>query len=114
MFTLLKILFMNYTDLQVVIQEVCSQTECPSCKVNYKENDIHIVGTTKNEGVFMAKCPKCNSNVVVNVSVNRKSDKIKPHVRDWKANTTKISSDEVLDMHNFLSNFAGDVSNVLK
>ena len=105
---------MNYTDLQVVIKEVCGKIDCPSCKSNYLESDVQIVGTTKNEGVFMVRCNKCNSNVVINVSVTRKTANITPHERQWSANDTKITSDEVIDMHNLLNSFDGDINNIIK
>lgn len=102
---------MNYADLQVVIKEVCGKTNCPGCKQSYDSEDIHIVGTTRNEGIFMAKCTKCETNVVINVSVTRKSESnIKPHKRDWKPNL--VSSDEVLDMHNFLDSYEGDIASL--
>ncbi len=104
---------MNYADLQVVIKEVCTQTNCPGCNLQYKADEIHIVGTTKNEGIFMAKCQKCGYNVVINVSVTRKTEtNIKAHVRDFRP--SKISSDEVLDMTNFLRAYQGDVYSLLK
>ncbi|KKP38136.1 MAG: hypothetical protein UR28_C0021G0017 [Candidatus Peregrinibacteria bacterium GW2011_GWF2_33_10] len=106
---------MNYPDLKLVIKEVCGQTACPSCSNKYQENDIHIVGTTKNEGVLMARCQKCHSNVVINVSVTRKSgNDIKAHERDWKPIFTKVTADEVLDVHNFLNTYNGDLTNLFK
>src|SRR3989339_1769850 len=102
---------MNYTDLQVVIKEVCGQSACSRCKKKYLESDINIVGTTKNEAVFMAHCP-CGTNAIVNVSVKRKQANITPHERQWDPINNKITLNEVLDMHNFLTNFDGDLQNV--
>jgi hypothetical protein len=104
---------MNYPDLKLVIKEVCDQINCPFCRVKYFEDNIHVVGTTKNEGMFMAKCSKCCTNVVINVSVTRKSQ-IRAHERTWQPIIKQISFDEVLDMHNFLLSFEGDVYNLLR
>ncbi len=102
---------MNFSEIEHAVSHLLKTCECTSCKDKYKKNDIHIIATTQNEGLFELKCAKCKTTTIVSViqeSAAKSKDaelKIKEPIIDREHRV--ISPDDVLDTKNFLKNFDG-------
>ena len=105
---------MNLFELRIVLKQLKQDLKCPQCEAEYNERKIEILSTTHESGLFMAKCKECNESMMINVYIERKHRRISArHKNLWKIGAG-ISADEVLDMHNFLSNFNGDFNSLIK
>ena len=101
------------------------------CKENYLMDDIHVIATTKQEGLFEMRCAKCMASTIATVILTPKDDKnqeetyevsedipptdeieITEHSgpRSHKA----ISPNDILDVKNFLNNFDGNFKKIFK
>lgn len=104
---------MNLFELRIVLRQLRQDLKCPHCDAEYSERNIEILGTTHETGLFMARCKECSNSIIVNVNIERKHRRISArHKNYWKLGE-EISSDEVLDMHNFLENYNGDLSSLI-
>ena len=105
---------MNLFELRIVLRQLRQDLRCPHCEAEYSERKIEILGTTHETGLFMAKCKDCQESIIVNVYIERKHRRISSrHKNYWKVGE-EVSVDEVLDMHNFLENFDGDITTLIK
>lgn len=117
---------MPFDLLKFAIASLKKKLKCPSCKMPYGSDAFFVLATAAamKDPIFFAllliACQKCHAEVLHGVEVNegkRKTsihseqisfDSIPPHFH----NGGKISMNEVLDMHNFLKNWKGDVKEV--
>ncbi len=105
---------MNLFELRIVIRQLRQDLKCPHCNTGYPERQIQILGTTNENGVFSAKCNECKNSIVITVNIERKHRRISAKNKNyWKIGDT-VSSDEVLDMKNFLEQFDGDLKSLIK
>lgn len=105
---------MNLFELRIVLRQLRHDLKCPSCKALYSERKIEVVGTTNSSGLFIANCKECGESIIVNVYIERKHRRISSrHGNYWKLGES-VSANEVLDMHNFLKQYNGDLSTLIK
>lgn len=101
---------MNFQDLRLIVGQIKKSIQCPKCKANYIDQDIEVVGSVgEDQTFFHATCGKCESEAVINVSVQFDS-----HMEMTLPNISAISTNEVLDMHNFLKGFDGNFKHLFK
>ncbi len=110
---------MNFQDLRIIIGQIKKNVSCPKCKGKYKDADIEVIGSLGDEqNFFHAICSKCQSESIINVAIQFDSDGlvVAPNLKKLGAapRMEQISSNEVLDMHNFLKAFDGDFSELFK
>lgn len=110
---------MNYSELKEAVNHILREP-CPACKAKYSEENIHILSTTQGEAVFYIACAKCPSKIIVNVKFrklkNSKSLKSRKHrtLGIRRKTAEKITSNDYLDVRNFLKNFSGDFKDYFK
>lgn len=102
---------MNFHDLRLIVNQIKKTLKCPKCATKYSDEDIELIGDLGDEQVFFhAWCPECESESVINVQIDPQWF-FGPEPRLGSApRMGHISSNEVLDMHNFLKEFNGDFS----
>lgn len=105
---------MNLFELRIVLRQLRHELKCPSCKALYSERKIEVVGTTNSSGLFIANCKECSESIIVNVYIERKHRRISAHRRNYWKLGNSVSADEVLDMHNFLKQYNGDLRELIK
>ncbi|MDP4008733.1 MAG: hypothetical protein Q8P68_06095 [Candidatus Peregrinibacteria bacterium] len=105
---------MNLFELKIVLRQLRQDLKCPSCEAMYAERKIEIVGTTHETGLFVANCKECSESIIINVHIERKHRRISARNKNYWKMGDSISSDEVLDMHNFLQNFNGNIDSLIK
>ena len=105
---------MNLFELRIVLRQLRQDLKCPHCSAMYSERKIEILGTTNASGLFVANCKGCGESIIVNVHIERKHRRITTRGGNyWKVGES-VSANEVLDMHNFLEQFNGDLSMLIK
>ena len=112
---------MSFKLLKQVIAFIKKESKCPFCTGGFIDDAIFILGTSANagpimcSGLFFVICPKCFAQAFVMVEVTNITGELK---KEFIHITTKsaqgISINEVLDMHNFLKSWEGDVKELFK
>ena len=100
---------MNFHDIKSSIKHLISTSQCNQCKKKYRYKDIHILASTKTEGLFEVRCPRCSTSTIVTVFLT-------PHPAETMVHMERehgsISENEVLDMKNFLTGFDGNFKKI--
>lgn len=100
---------MNYPEITNAVKHLRETCKCLHCESAYRKKDIHVVATTKVEGLFDLRCPSCKASTIVTVL-------LAPEVEIKKAQTKRthrsISHDDILDIKNFLNHFDGDFKKI--
>jgi len=90
---------------QFILRQVLHSIRCAACGARYSGPDISVVEQLENVWILGAVCPNCDSQAIVMVVVQRQ-----PVPED---RLPAISSDDVLDFHNSLGDFGGDLRQLL-
>ncbi len=99
-----------------VIAYIKKTSKCPSCKAKYCNEDIFVLSTTACMetsicfGVFAVVCGECHFEGALLVEANEN----RPYEAATSFETSAISVNEVLDMHNFLKRWKGDVKELFQ
>jgi len=117
---------MNFSELSALVKQIKKRIPCPSCKENYTNEGIRVIGTMSNEGFFHATCSSCEIEVVIDITLNGKkrkhrsikgskqiSDIISEDVVINEREQRNVTTDDVIEMHNFLKGFDGDFKNII-
>jgi len=102
---------MLFRELKNLLKQLIDETSCPHCEGKYKEEDIVIIGSLKDEVYLHVGCENCNSHILVNAVINRitKNRKHKGlKIRNLGRNISPITTNEVIEIHQFLDTFDGD------
>lgn len=93
---------MNFPEIHSAIKHVIKTSDCLHCKSRFKVEDIHVVTTTRTDGLFDVICHNCKRSSIVTVSLTPKQEiGINRH-------GSGISHNDVLDIKNFLNHFDGN------
>jgi len=111
---------MNYKELEKIIKHIQKNCTCLHCKEKYRLQDIHVIATTKLEGLFDIKCKKCNNSSIINVLITQddpektteKSSENYEIINTMHRDHKSISCNDILDMKNFLSHFDGNFKKI--
>lgn len=118
---------MNSFQLEELIKNIQAMIKCPSCGKSYKKEDIHFLGQMSQAVLVQLNCNICRMPVMATIVASKDPNKL-PSFKDIgeysekmprdlkslkhrndKSNPEKpISSDEVLDFHDFLEDFDGN------
>lgn len=107
---------MPYDLLKQVIAYIKKNSPCQSCKTSLHDEDIFVMSTTacpENNscyGIFAIICPQCNAEGCLLIEANEN----RPYESISGREHAAISVNEVLDMHNFLKRWKGDVKELFK
>lgn len=97
-----------------LIKRLMSSIRCSVCGQRYGESNIKVLGHHDDLWFLRTFCPACHTRCLVTAVV--KEGEVSGVTTDLtEAETKKFrdsvapTADEVLDMHNFLKDFEGDV-----
>lgn len=100
---------MNFKEIQNAVKHLQDTCACPGCKNKYKLKDVKVIATTSSEGLFELVCNKCLSSTIVTVLVTHEEKNSQAQVTETRTRShRKISTDDVLDIKNFLTGFDGN------
>lgn len=107
---------MSFKLLKKIISHLRRTEICPFCSRHFSEDMIFVLATSTHPagdgclGFFLIMCETCHASALVAVEVTKKLTR-KEFIRVMsKSAHKKISMDEVLDMHNFLKQYEGDLN----
>ena len=101
---------------KIIFEAIRRAVKCPNCNGGFVERDIEMIAGDKDAYFVKLSCSKCGLNLVASL-VNVSERKNIPSISDidllFEAQTLKhgkkISTDDVIDAHNFLSSFEGSL-----
>lgn len=112
---------MNFNQLRAIIKNIRSQIHCPTCDGAYTSEDISVVSAVSNRCMLVAQCVNCKMPIMVTATLSNMNQepsdqnivtehKLLKEVRDEDL----ISTDDVLDIHQFLREFQGDIRGAIQ
>jgi hypothetical protein len=103
---------------EAFLKRLFSMIKCESCGHNYEVAGVEVLGHEENLWLFNASCTHCQTQGLVAIVV--KEGKIAEIITDLKeaeyekfSRSVMVEVDDVLDMHNFLKEFNGDLTCIL-
>ena len=95
------------------IKKLLSTIKCSICGEHYEIDNVKVLGHQDNTWFLNAFCPACHSRALVAAVI--KEGKSVNGVTDLSeaesakiSETSTISTDDILDIHGFLTDFDGD------
>ena len=116
---------MRKIDLEKVMEWLSYVLKCPVCGYKYNLERTKIIETKQEDSqanlLVHSDCGQCKSSVVFSISINGPDVFSIGMITDLTSGDTRkfskvnpISPDEVLDFHNFLHRFDGDLVKALR
>jgi len=102
-----------------VIKRLMASTKCAVCGQPYEVDNIDILGHQEDLWFLSVFCPACHARCLVAAVI--REDRV-PEVTidltqaelDRFRNVGRVTADDVLDMHNFLKDFDGDLAQLFR
>jgi len=99
-----------------MIKKLMTSMKCESCGRNFEFGNIDVLGQREDMWFLRVLCPTCHTQCLVAAVVREgKAPEWIDNLTDAAINETRnktIEIDDVLDMHNFLTDFNGDFSSL--
>lgn len=123
---------MNNQQIRQLIKNLNISMSCPRCGKKYQLEEIFLRGYTGNTYFLKLHCTNCNTPVNATISVNgnvaemvkntdtkpqsqpqQSIENIKaPEKTPEKTEASRITTDDILEMHNFLKKYKGKISDL--
>ena len=100
-----------------LIKKLLASIKCSVCGRHYEAGNVSILGHRQDMWYLRAQCPACHAHSLVTAVV--KEDRLPEPVTDLsereqrKFKDARVTADDVLDMHNALKDFGGDLTELL-
>ncbi len=100
-----------------LIKKLLASIKCSVCGRHYEAGNVSIIGHRQDTWYLRAQCPSCHAHSLVTAVL--KEDSLPQSLSDLseyeqrKFKNNQINGDDVLDMHNALKDFGGDLSDLL-
>jgi hypothetical protein len=96
-----------------IIQKLIHSIKCSKCGERYEAENIDIIENKDDKWFLSIFCPICQKQLFVIVIIGaRKQIEIATDLNEEElvtfANASDITTDYMLDLHNFLKDFSGD------
>lgn len=111
---------MSFKFLKYIIGLFKRKTSCPLCKSQFIDDSIIVLASSatspvSSSAIMLAICPKCQSHSFVMAEASNKMIHFKQDYLGGRPQTvsTTISANEVIDMHNLLKEWKGDIKELL-
>jgi hypothetical protein len=92
------------------LREQAKNYDCSVCGTNHSRSEISLLGKREGGWVVRVACSKCETAITLLVYVGDKSTSVRPVSSDApKRRRPPVTLDEVLDAHDLLGSFSGDV-----
>ena len=95
-----------------ILRERAKDYDCGVCGTNHSKSEISVVGRREGAYVVRVVCSKCDTNITLLVYVGDKQSTGMKALGEPPKRTRRppVSLDDVIDAHDFLGSFEGDVS----
>ena len=98
-----------------IIKKLVSSMKCGACRHYYEADNVDVIGHEGDLWFLSAFCSACQAQYLMAAVI--KEERVSEVITDLTAaeldkfrNAGVVTADEILDMHNFLKDFDGDVS----
>jgi hypothetical protein len=104
---------------QAFIRYLISQIRCPVCEHRYTPDDILVMGHQDELWIMAILCPGCETSGLVLAVVEAQQEPSEPFTRLTPEEIARfegrgpITADDVLDFHEFLRNYGGDLAELV-
>ena len=93
------------------LREQAKDYDCKVCSANHARSEIRLLGRLEAAWIVRVTCWQCETAIKLLVYVDRERTSLVPaKERPARAKRPPVSLDEVIDAHEFLAQFDGDVS----
>ncbi|HUQ41290.1 MAG TPA: hypothetical protein VM052_02195 [Candidatus Limnocylindrales bacterium] len=95
-----------------MLREKAKDYDCSVCGTNHGRSEISVVGRRQGAYVVRVVCSKCDTNITLLVYAGEKpTATVKPSTTAPKrSRRPPLTLDDVIDAHDLLESFTGDVS----
>lgn len=100
---------MNFPEIENTVKHLQKISTCMNCKSKYLKENIHIIATTNQEGLFEMKCSKCKDSTIVTILL---TPEIQVKEKNLGRTHRKVSENDILDIKNSLNNFDGNFEKI--
>lgn len=92
------------------LREQAKDYDCKVCGANHARSEIRLLGRLEAAWIVRVTCWQCETAIKLLVYVDRERAAIAPlKERPVRARKPPVTLDEVIDAHEFLDRFDGDV-----
>ena len=92
------------------LREQAKDYDCSVCGANHARSEIRLLGRLEAAWIVRVTCSKCETSIKLLVYADRERIALAPPgERPVRSRRPPVSLDEVLDAHEFLDHFEGDV-----
>jgi hypothetical protein len=92
------------------LREQAKDYDCKVCGANHARSEIRLLGRLEAAWIVRVTCWQCETAIKLLVYVDRERAALAPmKERPVRARKPPVSLDEVIDAHEFLEHFDGDV-----
>jgi len=105
--------------LRLLLKNLQSLMRCPNCGHRYTIDEIKLRGQSGSTFHLQLNCSECGAPVQASVAISgnlsEMAQSVAPKISDIqipKRNTKPITSDEIIELHEYLKDFDGDFSNL--
>ncbi len=99
------------------VRHLMESLKCVACGEQYKVENISVVGHQDDTWFMNVYCPFCQSQSLVAAVVKEGvvpeviTDLTESEIKKFK-DVESVSADDILDIHQFLNRFEGDISSL--
>ena len=92
------------------LREQAKEYDCSVCGANHARSEIRLLGRLEAAWIVRVTCSRCETQFKLLVYVDRERASLAPmNERPVRARRPPVSLDDVIDAHEFLEGFDGDV-----
>lgn len=99
------------------LKDQAKDYDCNVCGQNHSKSDIRLVGRLESAWIVRVTCQRCQTSFKLLVVVDGAASRI-PAIRPERAirdrRRAPVTSDEVLDVHEFLTRYEGDLRSLFR
>ena len=93
-----------------LLREQAKEYDCGVCGANHARSDIRLLGRLDSAWMVRVTCSQCETSIKLLVRVDRERASLAPvKERTVRERRPPVSLDDVIDAHEFLEQFDGDV-----
>jgi hypothetical protein len=93
-----------------ILREQAKDYDCSVCGTNHSRSDIRVLGKVDTMWIVRVTCSKCETSIKLLVQLEERRVAARPvKERTGRQLRPAVTADDVIDAHEFLEGFDGDV-----
>ena len=95
------------------LREQAKDYDCSVCGTNHARSDIRVLGKLDAAWIVRVTCAKCRTSFKLLVHVDEQRVAVSSVKEEPASRRPPVTTDDVIDAHDFLESFEGDVQTLL-